>query len=59
MPGSLHGGPVDMSYISNYSGSADAFLQCVGWNRTSSPFIVQADEDLWGECVHELLICGY
>ena len=25
------------------------FLQCLGWNKTASPFIILVDKDLWGE----------
>ena len=52
VPGSMDGrggGPIDMSWLSNYTGDNDAFLMCLGWNRTEVPFIVLADKDLWGD----------
>ena len=51
MPGSFgkSKGPIDMSWLSNYTIDNDVFLQVLGWNRTSSNFIALADKDLWGE----------
>ena len=51
MPGSFgkSKGPIDMSWLSNYTIDNNVFLQVIGWNRTSSNFIALADKDLWGE----------
>ena len=45
----LVNGPADMSWLSNFTGDSDTFLQCIGWNRTASKFIAIADKDIWGE----------
>ena len=51
MPGSFSGTGIDMSYLSNYSDPTDAFLQCLGWNDTASPFVALVDHDHYGEQV--------
>lgn len=53
MPGTLDArpvaGPPDRSWLSNFTGDADTFLQCTGWQETRVPFIAIADKDLWGD----------